>query len=113
MPPAGPPAARPRAAQVARRAPNRYTGADFYALCSDAWMRAAKRSIAAAPPPPKKAAASAAPAVPKVVVRAEDFFAAIEALQPSLSEEELAKYAALQQGFRGSALGGGGHQHRA
>lgn len=109
---------------MARRAPNRYTGADVYALCSDAWMRAAKRSIAAAASTAASAAGSSAAgaaaaqppkdkAVPRVVVAGEDFFLAIEALQPSLSEEELARYAALQQGFRGSGGGGGGHQHRA
>lgn len=81
-------------------------------------MRAAKRTIEASPAAAagpsaagdKKAAAAS---VPKVVVRLEDLLSAIEALQPSLSEEELARYAALQQGFRSSALGGGGHQHRA
>ena len=31
---------------LARRVPARFTGADMYALCADAWMRAAKRTVA-------------------------------------------------------------------
>ena len=33
-------------ASLARRVPARFTGADMYALCADAWMRAAKRTVA-------------------------------------------------------------------
>ena len=31
-------------ARVARSIPETFTGADIYALCADAWMRAAKRA---------------------------------------------------------------------
>ena len=33
-------------ANVARAIPKKFTGADIYALCADAWMRAAKRAVA-------------------------------------------------------------------
>jgi len=32
-------------ARVARAIPKKFTGADIYALCADAWMRAAKRAV--------------------------------------------------------------------
>jgi peroxin-6 len=76
---------------LARRCPPRYTGADLYALCADAWMRAVKRQLAADAP--------AAGAVPTVFVDADDFEGAMAELAPSLSEAELERYAALAAGF--------------
>ena len=77
--------------EVARRCPGRYTGADLYALCADAWMRAVKRCLAQ---PGDAGAASAA-----VVVDAADFDGAMAELAPSLSEAELERYRMLAAGF--------------
>lgn len=79
-------------AEVAQRCPVRYTGADLYALCADAWMRAVKRHLAAGDD------ASAA----GVRVTASDFDNSIAELAPSLSEAELERYAALAAGFDGA-----------
>jgi len=74
---------------LASRCPVRYTGADLYALCADAWMRAVKRRLASGD------AGSDAP----VVVDSADFEGSMAELAPSLSAEELERYAALASGF--------------
>eukprot|EP00887_Chlorella_sp_A99_P007151 scaffold2.g7151.t1 len=102
-------------AAVAERCPGRFTGADLYALCSDAWTRALKRRIAAleagaapqqrgegaaAPAPvaaPQDGAAAAAAAAAAVVVDQDDFLAAAASLTPSLSAEELERYEQIRR----------------
>jgi peroxin-6 len=96
--------------EVARRVPQRFTGADMYALCADAWMRAAKRlvlqssssspsasssSIAAASSSSVPAAAAA------VVVIGDDFLSALAELTPSLTDKDVAHYLRLRQSFEG------------
>ena len=75
--------------ELARRCPARYTGADLYALCADAWMRAVKRRLALGD------AGAEAP----VVVETADFEGSMAELAPSLSAEELERYAQLASGF--------------
>jgi len=88
--------------QLAQRVPARYTGADMYALCADAWMRAAKRLLAGA-----KALPAGPPPTPEV--RQEDFIGAMDELAPSLSAAELERYQALAASFEGTgSMGGGG-----
>ncbi len=73
------------------------TGADMYALCSDAWMNGLKRTIEH-----YEAMQSASKAVPEpetVEVAQEDFWSALSLLQPSLSQQELQRYDALRDQF--------------
>uniref|UniRef100_A0A061QL16 Peroxisomal ATPase PEX6 n=1 Tax=Tetraselmis sp. GSL018 TaxID=582737 RepID=A0A061QL16_9CHLO len=77
--------------EVAGRCPPQFTGADLYALCSDAWTAAMRRQF------------GRRGAVPSgVSVCREDFLAALERLQPSLTAEELARYEALRLQYDGS-----------
>ena len=95
--------------RVARRVPARFTGADLYALCADAWMRAAKRAVASAG---RDATTvddfDVSGKAPDVAVEQADFAFALEALTPSLTDEELARYARMRadfEGARGAAAG--------
>ena len=87
-------------ARVARAIPKKFTGADIYALCADAWMRAAKRAVErfgltdANDAEDEKA--------PDVAVEPADFASALEALTPSLTDEEVARYARMRADFEGS-----------
>lgn len=74
---------------VASRVPTRTTGADLYALCADAWMRALKRGVA-------RGTVSDATGVE---VAAEDFDTALASLRPSVSESELKRYAVIRERF--------------
>ena len=80
----------------------------MYALCADAWMRAAKRAVAKAGlnartddwrAETKKDALGDAP---EVAVTPADFEAALENLTPSLTDEEVARYARMRAEFEGS-----------
>ena len=102
---------------LAERCSLRFSGADFYALCADALMRAIRDQAAALPPPSLAeaslgrddedegededdggAGAPEAPA-PKVVVAARHFAQALETLTPSVSVEEAARYQRIQESF--------------
>ena len=87
-------------ARVARAIPETFTGADIYALCADAWMRAAKRATE------RFGLTDANDAeeenAPDVAVEPADFASALEALTPSLTDEELARYARMRADFEGS-----------
>ena len=104
-------------AALAERCSLRFSGADFYALCADALMRAIRDQAAALPPPSLAeaslgrddedegededdggAGAPEAPA-PKVVVAARHFEQALETLTPSVSVEEAARYQRIQESF--------------
>lgn len=61
---------------IAKSIPRGCTGADIYALCSDAWMHSAKMLINS----------DAYSTDPKVVVSASDFEVALSNLVPSLSQ---------------------------
>ncbi|KAL4857587.1 Peroxisome biogenesis protein 6 [Chlorella vulgaris] len=101
-------------AEVARCCADRFTGADLYALCSDAWMTALKRSIAAleqqqaidggsSPTASQPASAgggeSEQGAQEVVTVTQADLMAAAQNLQPSLSAEEVAKYERIRDQY--------------
>ena len=87
-------------ARVARAIPKKFTGADIYALCADAWMRAAKRAVE------RHGLTDANDAedekAPDVAVEPADFASALEALTPSLTDEEVARYARMRADFEGS-----------
>ncbi|QRV99956.1 AAA family ATPase [Ceratobasidium sp. AG-Ba] len=110
-------------AEVAERCPFNYTGADFYALCSDAMLKAMVRKaeeverrvaeINAQPPLPEHAypmtaqyylAEIATPAETDVLVNADDFFKALDELIPSVSASELEHYREVQQKFASSTI---------
>ena len=95
--------------------PCRLTGADLYALCSDAWMAALKRVIAQEEAvaqqqqqqateqqdgePPDGLAGGGGGGADQVLVTQADFVAAADAVQPSLSAEEVAKYEAIRDSY--------------
>lgn len=76
---------------LAKACPIRYTGADVYALCADAWMRAVKTRL--------RSGATGAAADAPVTVTMADFTGAMAELAPSLSVAELERYKALAASF--------------
>ena len=108
--------------RVAERLPFTYTGADFYALCSDAMLKAITRSArlvdsrvaainadraAQTPPKPPVSVAyffdhDATEQDTRVVVAEEDFYAAGRELVPSVSVEELKHYERVRREFEGA-----------
>lgn len=76
--------------QVVERCPDHMTGADLYALCSDAMTAAIKRKIALID---HGLDSEDSP----VLVTVEDFSSALENLKPSVSDEELLRYRNIQQ----------------
>ena len=83
---------------LAGRIPGRFTGADMYALCADAWMRAAKRTLASSADLAEGASAT-------VVVRGVDFADALAHLTPSLTDKDVAHYSKLRENFEGGRGG--------
>ena len=97
---------------LAERCSLRFSGADFYALCADALMRAIREQAAALPTlslaeaslgrddddDDDGAGAPEAPA-PKVIVAARHFAHALETLTPSVSIAEAARYQRIQESF--------------
>ncbi|KAH7326361.1 P-loop containing nucleoside triphosphate hydrolase protein [Stachybotrys elegans] len=102
---------------VAQRLPFTYTGADFYALCSDAMLKAVTRQATAvdakiralnADPATKHEVSTAyyfdhfaTPEDVAVMVTEADFLAAHEELIPSVSAGELAHYEKVRATFEG------------
>ncbi|RNF17031.1 putative peroxisome assembly protein [Trypanosoma conorhini] len=79
-----------------------YTGADFFALCSDAMMFAVEavlENIVAEEGEPAPAAANGAEEAPRLVVQMRDFVRARDQLKPSVSEHDLKRYESLQSKF--------------
>ncbi|KEY70029.1 hypothetical protein S7711_04044 [Stachybotrys chartarum IBT 7711] len=111
-------------AAIADRLPFTYTGADFYALCSDAMLKAVTRQASSVDAKIRALNADASTkheistayffdhlATPEdiaVMVREEDFIAAHEELIPSVSAGELAHYEKVRATFEG----GRGEQSR-
>lgn len=110
--------------RVASQLPHHYTGADYYALCSDAMLKAITRQTAVVDA--KIAAINgenggrrhpistanffdhyAAPEDVAVVVSEDDFFAANRELVPSVSAGELARYEVMRASFEGTGGGDG------
>ncbi|KAK1977006.1 peroxisomal biogenesis factor 6 [Colletotrichum cereale] len=104
---------------VSQRLPFTYTGADFYALCSDAMLKAVTRQAAAVDAKIRDINAARAPSRPPistayffdhhatpddiaVMVTEEDFMRAHEELVPSVSAGELAHYEKVRASFEGS-----------
>ncbi|GKT82998.1 LOW QUALITY PROTEIN: peroxisomal biogenesis factor 6 [Colletotrichum tofieldiae] len=104
---------------VAQRLPFTYTGADFYALCSDAMLKAVTRQAAAVDAKIRDINAARAPSRPPistayffdhhatpddiaVMVTEDDFMRAHEELVPSVSAGELAHYERVRASFEGS-----------
>jgi peroxin-6 len=92
--------------RLASAVPATFTGADMYALCADAWMRAAKRAVAKAGLNARTddfgAESNALGDAPEVAVTPSDFEEALENLTPSLTDEEVARYARMRAEFEGS-----------
>ncbi|KAH9056622.1 AAA-domain-containing protein [Lactarius vividus] len=107
-------------ARVARDCPFNLTGADFYALCADALLKAMSRRaeeidarIATLNAQPSSAAQQwpspltpqyylaemATPEEIAVVVSADDFAAALRELVPSVSQAEMSHYAEIRERF--------------
>ncbi|XP_078022836.1 peroxisomal ATPase PEX6 isoform X3 [Epinephelus lanceolatus] len=76
--------------QVVERCPDHMTGADLYALCSDAMTAAIKRKISLIN---DGLDTEDSP----VLVSVEDFSSALENFMPSVSHEELLRYRNIQQ----------------
>ncbi|CAA6668577.1 unnamed protein product [Spirodela intermedia] len=79
---------------VAKRCPPNFTGADMYALCTDAWFHAAKRK---ASPQLSDSEGGVIDDPNAVIVELDDFVK----LSPSLSISELRKYEQLRSQFEG------------
>lgn len=90
-------------AEVAERCPARFTGADMYALCSDAWMTALRRGILGGTQEVTgghDSSGATKGANEEVMVLQSDFSAALDSLQPSLSLEEVRKYEAIRDQYQ-------------
>ena len=97
--------------QFSESLPFTYTGADFYALCSDAMLNALKRRVAAMDAAHTEAAlerpgltmerflASRSKEELAVTINMADLHAARDALRPSVTEAEMERYRALQSEF--------------
>jgi len=116
-------------ADVAEQCPFNYTGADLYALCSDAMLRAMTRKAEAvdsrieelnSTPPPHKfphpltpqyyLSSMATPDGVEVRVGREDFEEALSKLVPSVSGGEMEHYESVQREFKGFAINGNSEQ---
>ncbi|XP_078433123.1 peroxin 6 [Wolffia australiana] len=83
---------------IAKRCPPNFTGADMYALCTDAWFHAAKRKVS---PHLSGSSEGVADDPDAVIVEIDDFIQALGELTPSLSMAELRKYEQLRSQFEG------------
>ncbi|KAK1171252.1 peroxisome assembly factor 2 [Acipenser oxyrinchus oxyrinchus] len=77
---------------VIERCPPQLSGADIYALCSDAMMSAIKRKI-------RRIDEGLDTEDSDLLLMREDFQHALEKLQPSVSDQELLKHKLIQQKF--------------
>lgn len=112
--------------EVAQSCPFNYTGADFYALCSDAMLRAMTRKAEAVDSviarwndehagvdaserqghpypltPQYYLSRMARPDEIEVLVNKQDFVLALEKLVPSVSQSEMEHYSRVQSEFKG------------
>ncbi|XP_008939379.1 PREDICTED: peroxisome biogenesis factor 6, partial [Merops nubicus] len=77
---------------ILEKCPAQLTGADIYALCSDAMMNAVKRKVEWIEEGLDTESSA-------LVLTTEDFLQAAAGLQPSVSEQELLRYKLIQQKF--------------
>lgn len=82
--------------EIAQKCPPNFTGADMYALCADAWFRAAKNKALGA-----DSNSSLDDQPDSIVVEYEDFIEVLRELSPSLSMAELKKYELLRDQLQG------------
>ncbi len=96
--------------EIAKKCPPRLTGADLYALCSDAWMVALKRKVASSGgggggsggDGSKNNKADGKEGEDNVVIVQQiDFETALRNLRPSLSEEDIQKYESIRDEYAG------------
>ncbi|XP_050951099.1 peroxisome assembly factor 2 [Labeo rohita] len=78
--------------EIVESCPPQLTGADLYALCSDAMMCAVKRKIS-------RIAEGVDSELSALTLCSEDFRQALSGLQPSVSEQQLNRYKLIQQKF--------------
>lgn len=80
---------------IAELCPSNLTGADFYALCSDAILQSVKRKIE------ELELDAADPCVDDtdIQVTEADFRKALDSLAPSVSQQELKRYKDIQKQF--------------
>ncbi|KJE96367.1 peroxisome assembly factor-2 [Capsaspora owczarzaki ATCC 30864] len=83
---------------VARLCPRNFTGADLYAVCSDAMMSAMRRRIIQL-----ESGAEGIDQVSPVTVILEDFSTAIASIKPSVTMAELARYEQLRDEYASAA----------
>eukprot|EP00249_Psilotum_nudum_P020917 c27900_g1_i1 orf=315-3470(+) len=88
---------------LAQKCPMNFTGADMYALCADAWLRAVKFKVCTIDQEVKNHARADAD-LGDVLVRQEDFMEALCHLTPSLSLVELERYEHLRAQFEGKPI---------
>lgn len=75
--------------QIVKDCPTNVTGADFYGICSNAWMRAVQRLI--------NSGADKDLTAKDVVVGLEDFKHAIKNVKPSVTSEDLQYFEKLKK----------------
>lgn len=112
--------------EISEMCPFNYTGADFYALCSDAMLKAMTRAADRVDrivadlnvdpqgctfPKPLTVQYYLSTMASKddvdVKVGRDDFVEALKAMKPSVSESEMKHYERVQQEFKGFSIGGG------
>ncbi|KAF5297408.1 hypothetical protein FQR65_LT01339 [Abscondita terminalis] len=79
---------------VVKMCPKNITGADFYGLCSSAWLSCVRRLIGKSTPEKLSKLTSNS-----VIVTMEDFQAALKNLKPSIKPEDLSYFQNLQKQY--------------
>jgi peroxin-6 len=82
--------------QIVNYCPINYSGADFYGVCSSAWMSAARRLITSIENGTRKTTHASAN---DVIVNENDFQFAIESVKPSIKQEDLDYFHKLKLAF--------------
>jgi peroxin-6 len=77
--------------EIAGRCPDTYSGADLYALCTEAWLTAARDIIDSGGIKLAKG---------DVLVKRSDFLVSLTKIRPSLSAQEIQHYKQLQERFQ-------------
>lgn len=77
---------------LAEKCPSNLTGADYYALCSDAMLNTMKRKI-------QQLEAGESVNEKEILVSQQDFNEALENLTPSLTDSEIQRYRQLRDSF--------------
>jgi peroxin-6 len=94
--------------EIAKQCPFHYTGADFYALCTDAMLKAISRCISKVDERVRELSISTLAYFQKHALESEcvptvetsDFVEALKQLKPSVSLAELARYNEIQKKYK-------------